>query len=120
MLKIARDALLDLRQAPLHLRPREVLVPVIDRLELAAIDRNTRFTKQAHRAAQRHEASTHPADGTAIVLAEIGDRLVVGNKPPGQPHDLDIAPGLALELAARLEPVQIAVNVELQEDRGMV
>src|SRR5882724_5394472 len=33
---------------------------------------------------------------------------------------LHIAPGLALEPSARLDPVQITVNIELQEDRGMI
>jgi len=56
----------------------------------------------------------------AVVLAEIGNRLVIGNKPSGQPHHLHIASGFALEPAARLDPVQIAVDIELQEDRGMI
>src|SRR5580704_10715455 len=55
-----------------------------------------------------------------FVLAEIGDRLVIGNKPPRQPHDLHVAPGLALKPSARLDPVQITVNIKLQEDRRMI
>ena len=43
-----------------------------------------------------------------------------GTQPARQPHHLDIAPGLALKPPARLDPVEIAVNVELQEDRGMI
>jgi hypothetical protein len=39
LLKIARDALLNLRHPPLHLGAREVPVAVVYRLELAAIDR---------------------------------------------------------------------------------
>ena len=38
--QIAGNALLDLRQPPLHLCPRKVLVPVVYRLELAAINGN--------------------------------------------------------------------------------
>ena len=45
---------------------------------------------------------------------------MVGNQPAGQPHHLNIAPGLALEPPARLDPVQIAVNVKLQENRRVV
>src|SRR5436190_2616909 len=37
-----------------------------------------------------------------------------------QPHHLDIAPSLALEPAARLNPVEIAVDVELQQDRRVI
>ena len=60
------------------------------------------------------------ADRRAIVLAEIGDRLVVGRKPAQQPDHFEIAPGLALQPPARLDAVEIAVDVELQENRGMI
>ena len=50
--QIARNALLDLRHAPFHLSLREVVV-----------------------------ARVHPFDGGAIVLAEIGNHLVIGNEP---------------------------------------
>src|SRR5262245_18939135 len=119
-MQIARDALLDLLQTPLHLGVGEVLVTIVDHLELAAIDRNTRIGEQPHRAAERDETGAHLANGQAVVFAEVGNRLVVGNQPAGQPHHLNIAPGLALEPPARLDPVQIAVNVKLQEDRWMV
>ncbi len=56
----------------------------------------------------------------AVVLAEVGDRLVVGDEPAQQPHHLDVAAGLALQPPARLHPVEIAVDVELQENRGMI
>ena len=49
--KIARHALLLLGAASLHLPAREVLVSGIDRLELAAIDRNARLCEQTHQAA---------------------------------------------------------------------
>ena len=60
------------------------------------------------------------ADGFAVVLAEVGDRLVVGNQAPGQPHHFHVATGLALVAAARLNPVEIAVDVELQQNRGVI
>jgi hypothetical protein len=37
-----------------------------------------------------------------------------------EPHDLDIASGLAVEPPARLHPVQIAVDINLEENRGVV
>ena len=67
---------------------------------LAAVDRDARFSEQAHRPAQRNKPAADLADGPAIVLAEIGNRLVIGNKPSRQPHDLHVASGLALEPAA--------------------
>ena len=120
LLQIARDALLDLRHASVHLGAREVPIAVVHRLELAAVDRDAGFRKQAHRAAQRDEACAHFADGSTIVPTEIGNGLVIGNEPTRQPHDLNVASGLTLEPAARLNPVEIAVDVELQQDRRMI
>ena len=45
---------------------------------------------------------------------------MIRNTTSRQPHHLYVAPGLALKPSARLDPVQIAVNVKLQEDRGMI
>jgi hypothetical protein len=45
---------------------------------------------------------------------------VIGHQTAAQPHDLDIAAGLALKPPARLHPVEVAVNVELQKDRGVI
>ena len=120
LLQIARHALLDLRHPPLHLRPREVPVAVVHRLELAAVDRHAGLRQQAHRAAQRNKARAHLADGTAIVLAEVGNRLVIGHQPARKPHHLDVVPSLTLKPPARLNPVEIAVNIELQQHRRMI
>ena len=46
LLQIARDALLDLRHASVHLGAREVLIAVVHRLELAAVDRDAGFREQ--------------------------------------------------------------------------
>jgi hypothetical protein len=102
------------------LATREVLVPVVDSLELAAVDRDVGLGEKAHRAAERNKPGANLADGSAIVPAEIGDRLVIGHQAAGQPHDLDVAPHFALEPATRLNPVQIVVDVKLQEDRRMI
>ena len=66
-----------------------------------------------------NRAQTLP-DGTAIVLAEVGNRLVIGSEPARQPHHLNVAPGLTLQPAARLDPIEIAVDVELQQYRRMI
>src|SRR6188472_4613500 len=120
LLQIARNALLDLRHAPVHLGAREVLVAIVHRLELAAVDRHAGLREQAYRAAQRYEPSANLADGATIILAEVGNRLVIGSKPAREPHHLNVAPGLTLKPAARLNSVEIAVNVELQEQRWMI
>src|SRR5215831_15978018 len=45
--QISRHTLIDLRKSPLHLRAGEILIAIIDRLELAAVDRNARLREQA-------------------------------------------------------------------------
>src|SRR6266508_3899751 len=114
------NALLNLRHAPLHLRPGKVLVSVVYRLELAAIDRDAHLPKQAHSSAKKDEPGAHLTNRPAIVLAEVGNRLVVRNKATRQPHHLDVASSLALEPPAGLNPIEVAVDIELQQDRWMV
>src|SRR5450631_2246596 len=60
------------------------------------------------------------ADGAAVVLAEVGNRLVVGSKPARQPHHLNVASSFTLQSSARLHPVEIAIDVELQQHRWMI
>jgi hypothetical protein len=72
---------------------------------------------EAKLAAKSHELRTNPADRRAIVFAEVGNRLVIGNQAAGQPHDLDIAAGFALQTTARLHPVEITVDVNLEKNR---
>src|SRR5262249_43633153 len=53
-------------------------------------------------------------DSRAIVLAEIRDRLEVRRQPARQPHHLEIAPRLPFQSSARLNPIEIAVKIDLQ------
>jgi hypothetical protein len=82
-----------------------------DRLELAAVNGDAGLREEAHHAAQRNKPRAYLVDGRAIVLAEIGNRLVIWSQTPRQPHHLDVAQSLALKPAARLDPIEIAVNV---------
>src|SRR6185436_17161283 len=67
-----------------------------------------------------NEPGANLPNGATIILAEVGNRLVIGSKTAREPHHLDVAPGLTLKPAARLNPVEIAVNVELQQHRRMI
>ena len=89
-------------------------------MNFAAVDGNAGLRQQAHLAAQFDESRAHLLDRRAIVLAEVGDGFVIRRQPSGQPHHLNIAAGLALQPPARLDPVEIAVNVELEHRRRMV
>ena len=120
MAEIPRNALFKLCPTPLHLGAREVPIAVVHGFEFTAVDGNAGFRQQAHLAAEFDKACAHLADRTAIVLPEIRNRLVVGDKPAHKPHHLNVAPGVTLEPAARLNPVEIAVNIELQQHRRMI
>ena len=62
-------ALLDVCQAALHLRAREVLVAIVDRFELAAIDGDARSRQQADLWAKRDELRTYLADFSGLESA---------------------------------------------------
>jgi len=118
--QIARDALLDLRETAVHFRFRDVVDPRIDGLELAAVDRDTGFRQQTHLAALRNELRADLLDRGATILAEFGYRPVIGDETSGQPHHVHVATSLALQPPAGMHAVEIAVDGELQEQRGMV
>src|SRR6202030_1675602 len=107
----ARHALFDLLLAALDLALREVVVATVHGLELAAVDSNAGLRQQAHLAAQLDEPRTNLLDGGAVVFAEIGDVFVIRNDPSRQPHHFQIAASLTLQPPARLDSVEIAVDV---------
>jgi hypothetical protein len=59
-------------------------------------------------------------DGRAVVFAEIVDGFVIRNEPSRQPHHFQIAASLTLQPPARLDPVEIAVDVKLEHRRRMI
>jgi len=89
--QVALDALLKLLHPRLQLPVGKVLVSVVDRLELAAVDGHDAVSEQLQPAAQQHELAAHLADRIAVVLAEVSNSLEVWRQPPGKPHQLDVA-----------------------------
>jgi hypothetical protein len=71
-------------------------------------------------AAQPDELGAHRPDRHAVILAEFGNRLEVRGEPPGQPHQPDIALRFVSQPPARLNAIEIAVEVDLQKRRGMI
>jgi hypothetical protein len=78
------------------------------------------FVRKAYLSANGDELCAYLAYRRPIILAEIGNRLVIRNQPTGEPHHLNIAPALALKPAARLNPIEITIDVELEHHRRMV
>ena len=102
-----------MRAPPLDFAAREVLIAIIDCFEFAAVDGDAGCREQPHLAAHLDEARADFFDAETIVLAEIGNRFVIGRKPGEQPHHFDVAASFTLEPAARMHTVEITVNVEL-------
>ena len=118
--EVAGDALVNLRQPPLHLGLRMVPIPRVDGFELAAVDRNARLAEQFKAPAQHHELTANLADGLAVLIAEIGYRLEVRHQPASQPHQLDVALALPLKAPARLHAMEISADINLQQRRRMI
>jgi hypothetical protein len=95
-------------EPPLHLGRGEVLVTVVHRLELAAVNGDDRFGEQIEPLAQHDELPAYLADRRTIVFAEVGNGLEVRHQPSGQPHQFDVALRLALQPTAGLDAIQVA------------
>jgi hypothetical protein len=80
----------------------------------------TMLGEQLQPAAQHHELAADLADRLAVILAEVGDGLEVRCQTPGQPHQLDVTLSFALQTPARLHAIEIAVDVDLEQDRWVV
>src|SRR3977135_1100509 len=89
--QIPRYALLDLSKPALHLRAGEILVAIVDPFELAAVDGDARLRQKAYLSANGDELRAHLAYRWPVILAEIGNRLVIRNQPTGEPHHLNVA-----------------------------
>src|SRR5262249_57242400 len=93
---------------------------VVRRLDRAAVNRDAGSRQQAHGATEGDKTGAALPVGCAVIPAEVGYRLVIRSKSPSEPHRLDIPPGLMFEPAARLNPIEVAIDVELEQYRGMV
>ena len=118
--QVARDAGLHLLNALGDLCHCEVLVAIVDCLELAPVERNDRPREKVELTAQHDELRTGRADHRPAVAAEVGDRLEVWHQSASQPHQLEVALALPFEPPARLDAIEIAVEIDLQQRRGMI
>ena len=96
-------------------RAGEVAVLVVDRLDPGAIHGQQLSAEQLQLAAKQHELAEDRAESLAVVAPEIGNGLEVGLQMPQQPDHLNVAMGLSLQPAARSNPVEVAVDVKLQQ-----
>ncbi len=69
--------------------------------------------------------NAHNVDDAREIVGEHVQRHLGGDlrqtlRSARQPHHLNIASSLSFQSAARLNPIEITVNVELQQPRGMI
>ncbi len=60
------------------------------------------------------------AERVAVVTAEVGDSLEVGFQVPQQPNHFNVAVSFGFQASAGPDPVEITVDVELQQITGRV
>ena len=107
------DTLVDLYNELLELVWYEVVLFRVDRLELAAINSNKLRPAEVQLLAQQREGAADLPKGRKIVLAKVGNRLVVRPELLQSPHQCDITLCLLLQAATRTEALKIAVEVEV-------
>ena len=118
---VARDALVDPLQTPLHLGLGEVLVARIDGLEFAN-RRWRRLPRSADRARGTAPRTVRQTSRMALPLSLRKSAMVLksGARRPVSQISSMIALALALEPAARRDAVEIAINVDLEHRRRMI
>jgi hypothetical protein len=87
----------------------------VDRLEFRSVDGHQLGAKQIQFAAEQVELPQHPLERRLVVLAKVGDGFEVRTHAPQQPHDLQIAPGLPFEPPTGPHPIQVSINIQLQQ-----
>src|SRR5262249_11981776 len=56
-----------------------------------------------------------PHDSRPVIPPEVRNRLEVRSQPSQQPHELNITPALAFQLAAGTHLVEVSIDLELKE-----
>jgi hypothetical protein len=87
---------------------------------LLAIDSNEVFREKAQLLTQHNKLAADASDGLAVVFSDVSDGLEIRHQTTGKPHQLDVALDLALKAPARLNTVEIAVDVDLQLSAGLL
>jgi len=89
-------------------------------LNLLPVDGHYGIAKQPDLATQLDELAADSANRFAVIPTEVGDGLEVGRQSTSQPHQFDVALRLALQPTAGWDPVQIPIDVNLEEHRRVV
>lgn len=74
-----------------------------------AIDR---LREEIEAATKHYELAAYAANGFAVVFAKVSNDFEVRSQSPRWPHKFKVALGLTLKPAARLNPIEIAVDID--------
>ena len=109
------DARLYLADAAFYFPFGDVFHPRIDGLEPCPVNCGDSADEKTKLPAQINELRANSLDGGTVVFSKVGDRLEIWRQSPCQPHQLDIAACFALQAPARLNAVEIAIEINLQQ-----
>lgn len=71
-------------------------------------------------ATKHYEMPADTANSLAVVLTKVGDGFEILSQTARQPHQLDVITlGLTLKSAGGLNSIEIAVDIDHQQDRRM-
>jgi hypothetical protein len=118
--QIARDAGFHLLHPPPDRGRCEIAAARVHRAKTATIYCYGPACDEAKIAAQQYEPPTRRSNSIAMITPEISNGLEIRRQLACQPHQLEVTASLAFQPSARLNLVQIAVNVELEQCRRMV
>src|SRR6266550_2662789 len=118
--QVACNAFLQLLHPRLELSVGEVLIAVVHRLELAAIDRHDGVGEEVQATTQDDKFFADLMNRLAVIFAKVGNGLEVRDQPTGEPNQFNIALRFPFQASARLNAVEVAINVDLEQCSGMV
>ena len=98
----------------LHIASVEIPGPPIVRLHCVAVYGNGADRRHTDVPVRLHEPGAALADRRLIVIAQVGNRLVVGNQPASKPRRLYLAILLPFQPTAPSNPVHLPIDEELQ------
>ena len=93
---------------------------MVHRLELAAVNCDERFGEEVQTLAQHDELTADATDRFAVVFTEARNGLEVWCQAARKPHQFNVALGLAFKAAARLNTVQVTVDIDLEHHLGVI
>jgi hypothetical protein len=88
--------------------------------QFCAVSRDERTANQIKMFGQLHRGPENVFDGFGVVLAEVGNGVVVWLKFRHEPHEFQVAFAFLFELAAGADAVEVALNKKAEQSTGVV